>query len=221
MDALVKLYIKKGIKASLITSGVVIFVMFMIVFKFSSFDKETAQFFFKVFMPLFSMCIVFIYMNALYEVVYSETKEGISEMFACSPLNYRKIILLRAFIFGGMSWFMTAVIILIFFWNYLFKSSYLVFFTLLLLPFFSISLGVFMIIIITLFIEYDIRIKNVMTTLLIFIIVYSVVGFVKIVMKYHLSLKYFYILNSALAIFFFLLSLIALRFLKKSLFLGK
>lgn len=146
-------------------------------------------------------------------------KEGISEIIVSAPINYKKLILLRAFVMGFISWVSVLIVNLSFLMKYISIKSYFVWFVFFLLPFFSAGYSIIAILLINPFIKYDIRVKNTVFTMISFGLVYLMIMIVKMIIKYHLSFIYFYFINSAFVIIFFLSSLVWLKFYKKSLFL--
>ncbi len=146
-------------------------------------------------------------------------KEGISEIIVSAPINYKKLILLRAFVMGFISWVSVLIVNLSFLMKYISIKSYFVWFVFFLLPFFSAGYSIIAILLINPFIKYDIRVKNTVFTMISFGLVYLMIMIVKMIIKYHFSFIYFYFINSAFVIIFFLSSLVWLKFYKKSLFL--
>jgi len=219
MKELLKFYIKSSFKSLFITFIINIFVMFIIFSKITSLDDKMANYFINILIPMISMVMCFLCINNLYEVAYIETKEGISEIVASAPINYKKLILFRAFVMGFISWVSVLIVNLAFFMKYVSIKSYFVWFVLFLLPFFSAGYSIIVILLINPFIKYDIRVKNTVFTMISFGLVYLMSMIVKMIIKYQLSVIYFYFINSAFVIIFFLSSMVGLKFYKKSLFL--
>ncbi|NLH38878.1 MAG: hypothetical protein GX445_02310 [Elusimicrobia bacterium] len=216
MKEIIKLYIKKSITSA----GVYVITLTMLIvfymFKLNINKLGSTDIFIDILIPFVSFIVAFFYINGLYEISYIETKEGLTEFILSTPMNFKKFITSRSFVVAIISYIFTAALLIIFFSKGIPLNSYFYYHTFLVLPVFCFSLSLLGILMITPFINQDIRVKNVVFGLMSFAVIYLMVYMVKIIMRYNLPLKYFYIFIPLITVIFLIVSIISLKFYRKS-----
>jgi len=212
MNELIKLYLKKSFLnvGLLITSVLLAFVFYMFRLKI---DNPN---FLNILLPPLTLISAFFYINVIVETTFIEIREGLLEFLLTTPLNFKKLIITKIIIMALTSYIATVILNLIFFIDLIPFKSFFYFNLIFVLPFFSYTFAAFSILLIVPFIKKDIRVKNVVFMFLSYAIIYSIVFISKMMIKYKVKIEFFQYSIVGLVIIFFIISLFALRFYKKS-----
>jgi hypothetical protein len=212
MNELIKLYFKKSFLNSglLITSLILAFVFYMFRVKI---DNPN---FLNIIIPPLTLISAFFYINVIVETTFIEIREGLLEFLLTTPLNFRKLIITKIIIMALTSYIATVILNLIFFIDLISFKNFFYFNLIFVLPFFCYAFATFSILLIIPFIKKDIRVKNVVFMFLSYAIIYSIVFISKMMIKYKVKIEFFQYSIVGLVIIFFMISLFALRFYKKS-----
>jgi hypothetical protein len=212
MNELIKLYFKKSFLNSglLITSLILAFVFYMFRVKI---DNPN---FLNIIIPPLTLISAFFYINVIVETTFIEIREGLLEFLLTTPLNFRKLIITKIIIMALTSYIATVILNLIFFIDLISFKNFFYFNLIFVLPFFCYAFATFSILLIIPFIKKDIRVKNVVFMFLSYAIIYSILFISKMMIKYKVKIEFFQYSIVGLVIIFFMISLFALRFYKKS-----
>jgi hypothetical protein len=138
------------------------------------------------------------------------------EFLLTTPLNFRKLIITKIIIMALTSYIATVILNLIFFIDLISFKNFFYFNLIFVLPFFCYAFATFSILLIIPFIKKDIRVKNMVFMFLSYAIIYSIEFTSKMMIKYKVKIEFFQYSIVGLVIIFFMISLFALRFYKKS-----